>query len=81
MPPKPSSREVACRIIDDLRTVPKGKSLKISVEPGSGLTVDSVAAALTILAREQHLKIAVACGKSWLHVGKIFDALDCDDPE
>lgn len=75
MPPKLTSREIAHRIIDDLRAVPKGKSLKISVVSISGVTVDSLAAALTILAREQNLKIAIACGKSWLHVSEISDAV------
>jgi hypothetical protein len=73
MPPKLTSRDIAYRIIDDLRAVPEGKCLKVLVEAGSGITVDSLAAALTILAREQHLKLGIACGESWLHVGKIFD--------
>jgi hypothetical protein len=81
MPPKPTSRELAHRIIDELRSAPAGKSLKISVEEGSGVTIDSLAAALSILAREQDLKIAIVCGKSWLHVGEILVSLDFDEPK
>ena len=74
--------------MDELRSVPQGKALKISVEPGSGVTVDSIAAAVTILARERNLNLIIACGEWCLHVGKISDALDggvmknladCDD--
>lgn len=81
VPPKPTSREIALRVMNELRSVPQGKALKISVEPGSGVTVDSIAAAVTILARERHFNLVIACGEWCLHVAKISDALDGGEPK
>ena len=70
MAPELTPREIAWKLIDLLATLPDGKVLNVSVEPVSGTTVDSLAAVLSILAREQHMEISIDCGMSCLRIIK-----------